>query len=155
MKDRNEYYLDWDHSSYCNNEMQKKYENIKDIDDEINNYKNMRIELKKFLDSYPTITYSDFIQKAYEIYYRSHCTFTIEKYTFKNIYYTWKKNSLSFSKFFALENNKTKNNEDYLRDYSFMTLYNKSGKIPIYSRTHDICIKLFFKINKSCSPYLY
>ena len=74
------------------------------------------------------ITLKDFIKKGYKIYDENKCKFNIEDNTFKNIFYQWRKNSLIFSKYSALEFPNRNENEVYLRDYSHITLYNASGK---------------------------
>ena len=58
----------------------------------------------KYLNSHPMITCQEFIKKGYKIYNKNNCKFKIEKYTFKNIYYNWRKDSLAFKKYSALEN---------------------------------------------------
>ena len=67
--------------------------------------------MTKYLNSHPTISVSDFIKKGYTLYNKNQCKFKIEKHTFKNLYYNWKKNSLALTKFSALENVKANNDE--------------------------------------------
>ena len=127
IKCKNEYYMDWEHSKYCNVEKHEEYENIKDINEEVHNYENFRKSLLNYLNSYPNILLSDFIKKANKLYDNNKCTFTLKKYALKNLYYNWKKNSIIFTKYSVFDNDKIKNNEIFLRDCSYTTIYNKSG----------------------------
>ena len=92
------------------------------------------------------LTLKDFIKKGYKIYDESKCKFNVEDYTFKNIFYQWRKNSLIFTKYSALEFQNTIDNEVYLGDYSHITLYNASGKSQ-FLHEHMIFISNYF-INK-------
>ena len=56
------------------------------------------------------------------------------------------KNSLSFTKYSALQSPNTLENETFLRDYSYITLYNTSGKSQ-FEHEHMIFISNYF-INK-------
>ena len=91
----------------------------------------------------------DFIKKEFKLYDKSSCKFNVENYTFKNIHYTWRKNSLSFNKYSALEYPNTKENTPFLRDYSYITLYNASGK-SLFIHEHFIFISNYFikKLNQ-------
>ena len=86
-KKSEEYYTDWDHSDYCKKEQIPIFENIGDINEQIENYKSLRNTLTKYLNSHPTISVSDFIKKGYTLYNKNQCKFKIEKHTFKNLYY--------------------------------------------------------------------
>ena len=72
--------------------MDKSYDNIRDINIDIDNYKNFKDCLIKFLNLNPMIKYYDFRKEAYNIYNNNKCSFKIESKTFSNIYYTWRKN---------------------------------------------------------------
>ena len=98
LKETNEYYLDWEHSSYCSVTIPKKYENLREINEEDKSYDKFNKSLKNFLNTYPTITLSEFIKKAYDLYYKNRCNFSIKNNTFKNLYYNWKRNSNIFTK---------------------------------------------------------
>ena len=45
------------------------------------------------------LTCRKFIKIDYQIYNKNKCKFSLQNYTFKNIYYAWRKNSLSFTKY--------------------------------------------------------
>lgn len=59
------------HSPHFNVEIPKIYENIVDIDIEINNYNNFRKALINFLDTYPAINLQVFKSIAYKLYYKN------------------------------------------------------------------------------------
>ena len=65
MKQREEYLMDWEHSDFWNKFIEQKYENIADINIEVNNYKNFWYEIKEWLDKNPIIKYRDFKKKLY------------------------------------------------------------------------------------------
>ena len=154
IKSKKEYYMDWNHSKYCNAEKHEDYENIKDINEEVHNYENFRKSLINYLNSYPNILLSDFIKKANKLYDFNKCNFTLKKYALKNIYYNWKKNSLIFTKYYAFENNLTLNKELFLRDYSYLTLYNKSGKSQ-FIHEHMIFVSNYFIRKLRASKHFY
>ena len=106
IKSKKEYYMDWEHSKYCNAEKHEVYENIKEINEEVHNYENFRKSLLNYLNSYPNILLSDFIKKANKLYDNNKCTFTLKKYALKNLYYNWKKNSIIFTKYSTFDNDK-------------------------------------------------
>ena len=78
----------------------------------------------------------------------------MEKYTFKNIYYNWRKNSNIFTKYSALENPLTKENTVFLRDYTYSNLYNKSGK-TLFLHEHMIFISNYFIKQLNASEHIY
>ena len=154
VKNKDQFYTDWDHSSYCNLQKATEYENIGDINEQIENYKDLKESLQKLLNKYPLLTLKNFIKKGYKIYDENKCKFNVEDYTFKNIFYQWRKNSLIFTKYSALEFPNTLDNEVYLRDYSHITLYNASGKSQ-FLHEHMIFISNYF-INKiSNAEHIY
>ena len=101
------------------------------------------------------ISIGDFIKKEYKIYYKNKCNFNIERYTFKNIYYNWRKNSMSFTKYSALQNTLTNDKNTFLKDYYYTYVYNKSGKTQ-YLHEHMIFISNYFinKISKAEHIYI-
>ena len=64
VKKNDEFYTDWDHSTFCKNEAIIQYENKGDIEMEINNYKNMKNAMINYLNSHPMITCKEFIKKG-------------------------------------------------------------------------------------------
>ena len=50
IKNKDEFYSDWGHSNYCNLEKIEEYQNMGDINEQINNYKEMKSSLIKILD---------------------------------------------------------------------------------------------------------
>ena len=145
-KNTKEFYTDKEHSSFCNNQKIPEYENLGDINEEIENYNEMKVALNKYLNTHPMIICRKFIKIGYQIYNKNRCKFNVQNYTFKNIYYTWRKNSLSFTEYSALQNPNTLENNSFLRDYSYTTLYNASGKSQ-FTHQHMIFISNYF-INK-------
>ena len=154
VKGKNEFYTDWNHSSYCQKEQIPIFENIGEINQQIDNYKNMKTALLNYLNSHPTIRSSDFIDKAYKFYNKNNCKFKIEKNTFKNMYYNWRNNSSTFKKYSALENCLTNNEENFLRDYTYSTIYNKSGKSQ-FTHEHMIFISNYFIRKLRNAKHLY
>ena len=69
-KAEKKYYLETEHSEYCNNKVKEKYSNDVDLNAVINNYKNFKDELIKFLNLNQKIKYIDFKEKASELYYK-------------------------------------------------------------------------------------
>ena len=55
------------HSVKCDELFKKKYDNYKEINIEIDNYKNFRLGLIEFLKINPIITYHDFMREAIKI----------------------------------------------------------------------------------------
>ena len=79
------------------------------------------------------------------MYHKHGCNFSINTNTFKNIYYIWRKGNIIFKKYSIFEYNKTINGLEYLKDYEYTYLYNKSGK-SIFLHEHAIfCSDYFIK----------
>ena len=118
------------------------------------NYKHFRQNLLKYLESNPIIKYTEFKKKATSYYYKYDCNFKINTNTFKNIYYNWRRYNARFKKYSILIN-KTKNNRDYLKDYLYTYLYNKTGKTN-YIHEHCIFASDYFikKLRKSKHWYI-
>ena len=154
VKDIEEFYTDWEHSSYCNNQKAQEYQNLGDINEQINNYKDLKEKLTLYLNTHSMITVGEFIKKGYKLYDKCSCKFNVENYTFKNIYYNWRKSSLSFKKYSSLEYPNTKENTPFLRDYSYITLYNASGKSQ-FIHEHLIFVSNYFIKKLSQSVHLY
>ena len=57
--------MDWLHSDFCNNIVKEKYENKADIETEVNNYKEFRLEIKEWLDKNPIVKYREFKKKLF------------------------------------------------------------------------------------------
>ena len=74
------------HSKECIQLSKKLYDNIGNINKEIDNYKNFWEVLIEHLNLNPIIKYSDFRKYASELYEKTNCSFNIENYTFYNIY---------------------------------------------------------------------
>ena len=154
IKDKNKFYTDWNHSSYFQKDQIPIFENIGDINQQIDNYKNMKSALLNYLNSHPTIRSSDFFDKAYKFYNKNNCKFKIEKNTFKNMYYNWRNNSFIFKKYSALGKGLINNEENFLRDYTFSTVYNKSGKSQ-FIHEHMIFISNYFIRKLRNAKHLY
>ena len=154
-KENDEYYTDWGHSSLCNKEQLPEYENKAEIEKEINNYNELKETLLSYLNKNSMVTYKKFLKIAYKTYETNQCNFKIDKNTFKNMYYNWRKNSMSFTKYSALQNPLTNDKESYLRDYSYITLYNKSGKSQ-FMNEHFIFISNYFikKLRQALHIYI-
>ena len=100
------------------------------------------------------IKYKDFRVIATKLYDESNCNFKVENYTFSNIYYNWRSKSNLFNKYSIFMNNKTKNGNIYLRDYSFKYIYNDSGK-KLIAHEHVIYISDFFIKKLRDAPHYY
>ena len=137
------YYLETENSEYCNNKVNEKYTNDLDLNAAINNYKNFKDELIKFLNLNPIIKYTDFKEKATKLYYKNNCQFKILENTFKNIYYNWRSNTNLFTKFAIFNQSKTLDAKEYLREYKYSLLYNNSGK-KIFPHEHIIYFSNYF-----------
>ena len=122
------------------------YDNIGNINKEIDNYKNFRKVLIEYLNLNPLIKYLDFRKYVSELYEKTNCSFNIENYTFSNIYYNWRKNSNLFNKFSIFSNKLTKERKIYLRDYTFKLIYNSNGK-QLFEKEHIIYISSFLLEN--------
>ena len=148
------YYIINGHSEECLSIRKQKYENSADINKEIANYNDYKILLTSKLQKDPLVTFNEFKKWASELYRNSEYNFELKVNTIKNIYYQWKKNSLLFTKYTLLENNKTFDNKIFLRDYSNCYLYDNSGK-KLYNHEHMIFMSPF-QVNKIInSPHLY
>ena len=103
--------------------MKHKIENYKEINIEIDIYKNFRLGLIEFLKINPLISYKEFLKESLKIYEKNNCSFQIKNNTFSNLYYNWRKTSNLFTKFSVYSNKYTNNNEIYLRDYTLKNIY--------------------------------
>ena len=137
--------MDWGHSEFCDKLNIPKYENYADIEGEISNYKEFKNDIIKYLNSHPIIKYTEYKKKAHKLYYKNHCNFKININTLKNIYYNWRKENIIFKKYSIFEFNKTKNGLEYLKDYSYTYIYNKSGKTHFLHEHAIFCSDFFIK----------
>lgn len=99
FKEREEYTIDWLHSDFCNKIIKEEYQNKADIEAEVNNYQEFRKNIKDWLDKFPLTKYREFKKKAISFYFKCQCNFEIKENTFKNIYYTWRKESPLYKKY--------------------------------------------------------
>ena len=143
-----------EHSKECLQLGKQLYDNIGNINKEIDNYKNFRKVLIDYLTLNPLIKYSDFRKNASELYEKTKCNFTIENYTFSNIYYNWRKNSNLFNKFSIFSNKLTKEGKIYLRDYTFKLIYNSNGK-QLFEHEHIIYISSYFIRKLRAAEHFY
>ena len=142
-KDTMIYCLETEHSESCLNISKQFYSNTADINKQINNYKQFREELYNYLDINPIVKYQEFKEKAIKLYKKNNCCFTIKENTFKNIYYNWRRSSNLHSKFAIFKWKYTLDNNEYLREYKFSLIYNKTGK-KLLSHEHIIYCSNFF-----------
>ena len=105
------------------------------------------------MNEHPVIKYSEFKKKAIKFYYKNNCNFTININTFKNIYYNWRKGNVIFKKYSIFEYNKTLNGMDFLKDYQFTHLYNKSGKSKFIHEHAIFCSDYFIKRLRSAKHW--
>lgn len=80
---------------------------------------------------------------ATDLYYKLDCAFEIKYNTFTNIYYNWRRNTISFKKFTIFNNRFTKNNKEFLRDYTLKLIYNEKGNKLIMHK-HAIFLSNYF-----------
>ena len=92
-KNYKEFYTGWEDSSLCKNEKIEKFENIGDINEEIENFKQMKESLLNYLNSHPMIICRDFIKIGFKLYNKNKCLYNVENYI-----YSWRKNSMQFTK---------------------------------------------------------
>ena len=82
IKNESKYYMDWEHSEYCQKLNFQLLENYSDINKEVKNYKSFRKYLNEFLNANLLVNYKTFKEKANIVYYKIKCTFEIKtKYT--------------------------------------------------------------------------
>ena len=141
-KNIDKFYLANNHSLKCEEFMKQKFENYKEINIEIDNYKNFRLGLIEFLKINPLISYKEFLKEALNMK-KIISIFQIKNNTFSNLYYNWRKTSNLFTKFSVYSNKYTNNKEIYLRDYTLKNIYTQSGKKSIYHE-HIIYISNYF-----------
>ena len=106
-------------------------------------YKHFRTNLIEYLEKNPLIKYSEFKLKDTKYYYKNECNFEIHTNTFKNLYYNWRRESIIFKKYIIFIYNKTKNKKNFLKDYIYTYIYNKSGKTN-FIHEHIIYISDYF-----------
>lgn len=133
MKKDTNYFLNWRHSEYCKNISPPIIENLKDINKEVRNNNEFRKAVTNYLENHPLIEYNKYIIKAQKLYNKNHCNFEINKNTFKNIYTNWKNETNVYTKLSIFKNNMTKNKKPFLRDYTYIYLYNKDGKKQLFT----------------------
>ena len=75
-----------DLSKFCNQIIIKTYENLADINTQIDNYKVFKQKLVEYLWFNPIVNYSHF-KKSNKLYNKCNYIFEININTFKNIYY--------------------------------------------------------------------
>ena len=95
-----------------------------------------------------------FRKYATDLYYKINCSFQIKNYTFCNIYYTWKNNTNIFTKYSVFKNKYIKDNNIFLRDYTYKIIYNdKSDKY--IEHEHIIFLSNFFLKKMQNSKHFY
>ena len=62
------------------------------------------------------INLNSFKQKSIEYYMKNNYEFNVSKNTFKNIFYSWRRNSKLFSWYSIFDNSYTKDRTLYLKD---------------------------------------
>ena len=153
-KKDNKYYYINGHTNECLNIKNKKYENIGNINKEITKYNEFKNILKDILNKEPLLNFTNFKERAEDIFRENKYEFELKTNTIKNIYYTWRNNSFIFKKYSIFENNLTTNNKIFLRDYINTFIYKSNGN-GLYHHEHAIFASPF-QINKiSASPHLY
>ena len=144
-KNTESFYLETNHSLFCENRKKQNYQNLADINAEVSNYQQFRKDLIKYLEFNPVIKYTEFKIKANKLYYKNNCNFEIKDNTFKNIYYNWRKNSNVNTKYSVFKNSLTKNKKNFLRDYCYCLLYNHTGRKQIKHEHMIFCSDYFIK----------
>ena len=144
-KNTESFYLETNHSIFCENRKKQNYQNLANINAEVSNYQQFRKDLIKYLEFNPVIKYNEFKIKANKLYYKNNCNFEIKDNTFKNIYYNWRKNSNVNTKYSVFKNSLTKNKKNLLRDYCYCLLYNHTWKKQIKHEHMIFCSDYFIK----------
>ena len=80
-KNLDKFYIATLHSVQCDEHFKQKFDNYKEINIEIDNYKNFRLGLIEFLKINPLISYNDFLKESLKIYEKNNCTFQIKNHT--------------------------------------------------------------------------
>ena len=131
----------------------KKYENIGNINKEITKYNEFKNILKNILNKEPLINFTNFKEKAADIFRKNNYDFDLKLNTIKNIYYTWRNNSFIFKKYSIFENKLTTINKIFLRDYINTFIYKSNGN-GVYHHEHAIFASPFL-IKKYLPHHIY
>ena len=119
--------------------IKKKYDNIAVINDNITKFADFKKILIDFLNHNPIINFNSFKQKSIEYYMKNNYEFNVSKNTFKNIFYSWRRNSKLFSWYSIFDNSYTKDRTLYLKDVSNSYIYNSKG-YNMYWHRHIIWV---------------
>ena len=121
----------------------KIYDNLSNIETEINNFTDYKDDLISYLNKNPLISYTAFKKKAIYIYLNHEYNFTIKKTTLSNIYYKWRNNTKIFNWISIFDNTLTQVNKYFLRDEE-TTLILDDDKNNYYWHKHVLLISPIF-----------
>ena len=99
--------------------------------------------MQDYLNKHPLNNYKSFKKYAIEKIVDLNLNILPNENFFKNIYYPWKKANLCFKWYSIFQNNKTKINKIFLREFLYTYIYPHSINMPFLHR-HVIW----------CSPFL-
>ena len=127
IRDKNKFFFTHKHNSLCNAISITNTENIAETNENIKNYNDLKDLLTNYLNKHPLINLRSFKKIAIEFFLKGNYDFTITKHSFKNLYYTWKRNSKIFSWFSIFDNCYIKDNTIFLKDVANSYIYNAKG----------------------------
>ena len=137
MVDRNteDFYLVHNHNKLCDQKNIKIFDNIANIDTNIQNLEEYKNNLINYLNSKPLISIYAFKKHAFKVFYtKKKCEFTLKQTTLANIYYPWRTNSKLFSWVSIFDNYKTKDEETFLKDERTCYIYDEKNKQFIWHK---------------------
>ena len=97
-------------------------------------YSNLKELLINYLNKHPLINLRIFQKLATELFLKGNYNLTITKNSFKNLYYTWKRNRKIFNWFSIFDNCNTKDNTLFLKDVVNSCIYNTKGEAMFWHR---------------------
>jgi uncharacterized protein with FMN-binding domain len=143
IRNTNEFYIIHKHNEICDIKNKKVYDNLANIEKEINNFSNYKEALISFLNKNPLIGYNAFKKKAVNIYLKNEYEFCIKKNTLTNIYYSWRNQSKIFSWTSIYDNITTQDNKFFLRDEQTSLIFDIEKK-QYYWHKHILWISPIF-----------
>ena len=115
---------------------------------------NLKNDLTSYLNSNPLTKYKVFKKYAETELIKLNLNVMSNENFYKNIFYPWKKNNIMFKWYSIFNNNKTKLNDIYLREFVSTYIFPNNLKTPILHR-HIIWISPFFIKQLQNSVHFY
>ena len=108
-----------DHSEQC---LKNNLQNLPEINELINEKKDFEIKVYKFLDKLTFYNKKYVKDELIKIYKDNNYKFKIDNNDLNRIINLFKKNSIKFTKEIIFSNNKTKDNQFFLRKYEYLLI---------------------------------